>query len=158
MRLTTFLVPFDRRAATGLALAAALVISAGFSITAEDPPGSARTGNPLAGGPACTCLDGGQKAATPNYADLHPELNEADEIAALQSVQLALSRLADGSNFIWRRRNGHLSGLVKPTSSFRNADGAICRHFVVLLTTGLKTKKTEGIACRLANGRWQLEG
>jgi hypothetical protein len=29
---------------------------------------------------------------------------------------------------------------------------------VVLLTTGDKTGKLEGIACRLPGGRWRLEG
>ena len=66
--------------------------------------------------------------------------------------------MGDGTAFVWRLRNGRLAGVVKPTSSFRNQGGAVCRHLEMLLTTGLKTRKTEGIACRLANGRWQLEG
>jgi surface antigen len=99
-----------------------------------------------------------EKVSKPKFADGHLPLDESDEIAALTSVQIALSRVGDGTTFAWRRTNGRLSGAISPTASFRNASGSICRHFVVLLTTGFKTKKAEGVACRLANGRWQLEG
>jgi surface antigen len=64
----------------------------------------------------------------------------------------------DGTPFVWRRNNGRLSGIVRPTASFRSPKGDLCRHVVVLLTTGFKTRTAEGVACRLANGRWQLEG
>ncbi|MDP1906654.1 MAG: hypothetical protein Q8K85_00040, partial [Hyphomicrobium sp.] len=64
----------------------------------------------------------------------------------------------DGEPFVWRRSNGKLSGIVRPTVSFRNAKGGLCRHVVVLLTTGFKTRTLEGIACRATNRRWVLEG
>jgi surface antigen len=107
--------------------------------------------------PACTCPEARDKVR-PKFADLPGVLDERDEIAALESVQLALSRMGDGTAFVWRLRNGRLAGVVRPTSSFRSQAGAVCRHLELLLTTGAKTRKTEGIACRLANGRWQLEG
>jgi hypothetical protein len=128
-------------------LVAAVFISADLALAGDGRPDDG----------ACTCPDARGKAR-PRFADLPGVLDEGDEIAALESVQLALSRMGDGTAFIWRLRNGRLAGVVKPTSSFRNRGGAVCRHIELLLTTGLKTRKTEGIACRLANGRWQLEG
>jgi hypothetical protein len=147
MRPTTSLVPLALAAATGLLLVATVFISADLALA----------GDGQSGGSTCTCPDARDKAK-PKFADLPTALDEKDEIAALESVQLALSRMGDGTAFVWRLKNGRLAGVVKPTSSFRNGGGAVCRHLEMLLTTGLKTRKTEGIACRLANGRWQLEG
>ena len=86
------------------------------------------------------------------------QLDANDEIAALERIQYALTEVGDGATYVWRRWHGRLSGIVQPTSSFRDAGGKVCRHMVVLLTTGQRTKKMEGIACRLPNGRWQLDG
>jgi surface antigen len=85
-------------------------------------------------------------------------LDEKDEIAALERIQYALSEVGDGKTYVWRRWHGKLSGLVQPTTSFKDANGKICRHLVVMMTTGRNTKKQEGVACRLPSGRWQLEG
>jgi hypothetical protein len=87
-----------------------------------------------------------------------PELDAKDEIAALERIQYALSEVGDGSTYVWRRWHGRLSGVIHPTTSFKDRSGKVCRHIVVLLTTGERTARTEGIACRLASGRWQLDG
>lgn len=86
------------------------------------------------------------------------QLDEKDEIAALERIQYALSEVSDGKTYVWRRWHGRLSGLVQPTTSFKGEDGRICRHLIVLMTTGRTTRKQEGIACRLPSGRWQLDG
>ena len=86
------------------------------------------------------------------------QLDANDEIAALERIQYALSEVGDGATYVWRRWHGQRSGIVQPTSSFRDTDGRVCRHMVVMLTTGTRTKKQEGIACRLPSGRWQLDG
>ena len=86
------------------------------------------------------------------------QLDEKDEIAALERIQYALSEVSDGKTYVWRRWHGRLSGLVQPTTSFKGDDGRICRHLIVLMTTGPTTRKQEGIACRLPSGRWQLDG
>lgn len=108
--------------------------------------------------PPCSCDESSKKSNKPKFAGLGGVLDEGDEIAALESVQTALSKVGDGASYVWHRSNGRLSGLVQPTRSFRNPKGEICRHLVILLTTGDKTNKTEGIACRAGDGRWQLEG
>lgn len=109
--------------------------------------------------PSCSCPNSGaQKTTKPKFAGLQGPLDESDEIAALQSVQYALSEVADGSSYIWHRSNGRLSGVVKPLSSFKDQQGGVCRHVLVVLNTSDLTKKTEAVACRLESGVWQLEG
>jgi surface antigen len=34
----------------------------------------------------------------------------------------------------------------------------VCRHLVLILTTGVRTGRIEGVACRAQDGVWQLEG
>ena len=87
-----------------------------------------------------------------------PKLDEKDEIAALERIQYALSEVGDGKTYVWRRWHGRLSGIVQPTASFKDSGGKVCRHLIVLMTSGTNTKKQEGIACRLPSGRWQLDG
>jgi hypothetical protein len=94
----------------------------------------------------------------PKYAEVKPQLDDADELAALDAIRFALAEVADGSSYVWYRANGHLSGVFRPTTSFKNMAGHVCRHIVVTLTAGITVKQTEGIACRLARGRWHLHG
>lgn len=92
------------------------------------------------------------------HAILKTGRNFTDQAAALESVQIALSRVADGSMYIWHRPSGTLSGSVKPTASFRRPNGELCRHLVMELSSELDFRTVEGIACREANGVWRLEG
>ena len=84
-------------------------------------------------------------------------LMETDEVAALERVQYALSEVGDGKTYVWRRWHGRLSGLVQPIASFKEPNGRVCRHLLVLMTSGTRVRKQEGIACRLSTGRWQLD-
>lgn len=130
--------------------------------TPEKAPQSAPQQDPAenkSGGASCSCPPAKEKLwHRPKFADFRHELDETDEVAALESVQLALSEVGDGATYVWHRRHGRLSGIVQPTSSFRDAGGGVCRHVVVMLSAGTASQKTEGVACRLADGRWQLEG
>ena len=81
-----------------------------------------------------------------------------DQRAALEAIHFALREVADGSVFVWRRQKGILSGLVKPTSSFRDQKGAICRHLEFSMSFGDITRKIESIACRQNDGSWTLSG
>ena len=69
-------------------------------------------------------------AATPPTEPPH-QLDTSDEIAALERIQYALSEVSDGSTYVWRRWHGRLSGIVQPTSSFKDPEGKVCRHMVV---------------------------
>jgi hypothetical protein len=84
------------------------------------------------------------------------KLSVRDEIAALERIQFALSEIGDGTTYVWRRWHGRLAGVIHLTVSFKDPSGKVCRHLMVLLTTGKRTSKKEGIACRLPSGRWQL--
>jgi surface antigen len=95
---------------------------------------------------------------TPPYAGARAGLDESDEIAALEAIRIALTEVGDGSTYVWRRQYGRLSGIVQPTISFKNASGRVCRHILLIMTVGTATGRAEGIACRLPDGRWQLEG
>ncbi len=111
-------------------------------------------------GAACTCPSENRVSPwpRPKYAEMRQDLDEGDEIAALESLQLALSEVGDGATYVWHRGNGRLSGVVQPTASFKDGSGKVCRHVQLMLTSGAVSKKTEGIACRLEGGLWQLEG
>ncbi len=100
----------------------------------------------------CAC-----PAATTMPARPH-QLNERDQIAALERLQYALSEVGDGMTFVWRRWHGHLTATVRPTSSFKDRTGRVCRHIIVVLASDQRSKRVEGIACRLPDGRWQLDG
>jgi surface antigen len=122
-------------------------------------PDAARAGEPRSAiaGSDCACPQAGS-STKPKLAALPPPLDVADEIAALESVQIALSKVADGSSYVWHRSHGRLSGVVHPTNSFKDAKGQVCRHITVVLNSLDTTKRTEAIACRLDNGVWQLDG
>ena len=85
-------------------------------------------------------------------------LDEDDEIAALEAIRVALTEVSDGASYVWHRRYGQLGGLVQPTQSFKDPGGRVCRRIVVILSAGLRSGRFEGIACRSAGGRWQLDG
>jgi hypothetical protein len=94
----------------------------------------------------------------PKVSEIRPLLDGRDEAAALEAVQLALTEVGDGSTYVWYRHGGRLSGLVQPTQSFKDALGRVCRHIVVTLNDASRSKRTEGIACRLSDGGWELDG
>ena len=85
-------------------------------------------------------------------------LDDADAAATLEGIRIALSEVADGSTYVWHRRDGRLSGMAQPTASFKDASGQPCRHLIVMLNTPQRSSKVEGIACRMTNKRWQLSG
>jgi hypothetical protein len=97
-------------------------------------------------------------APTQRPSEQKMQLDETDEVAAFEALHLGLSEVADGATYVWHRSNGRLSGAVQPTQSFKAANGQICRHIVVSLSSGTMHRRTEGIACRAATGVWSLNG
>jgi surface antigen len=85
-------------------------------------------------------------------------LDDGDAAAVLEGIQNALTEVADGSTYVWHRRDGRLSGMAQPTASFKDTTGQPCRHLIVMLNTPQRSSKVEGIACRAADLRWQLAG
>ncbi|WP_246317117.1 hypothetical protein [Hyphomicrobium methylovorum] len=120
--------------------------------------GFARAAEPAAAAPNCPAVKDERPLAPSKLAIAPPPLDEVDEYAALESVQYALTQVADGSSYVWHRAHGRLSGLVKPVSSFKDTHGSVCRHAVVVLSGTDVTKRTEIVACRLPTGIWQVSG
>jgi hypothetical protein len=121
------------------------------------------------GQPPCTCPNVAPRPAPepnkapagsvkPKFAETNAHLDEMDEIAALEAIRVALSEVGDGNSYVWYRRHGRLSGIVQPTVSFKDRAGRVCRHILLIMTVGAATGRAEGIACRLGDGRWQLDG
>ena len=151
MNSNVSLFPLAAGGLTAFALVAALFVSSDFAVAEDAKPAA-----PL---PGCSCPNSAsQKPVKPKLAELTMPLDESDEVAALESVQFALSEVADGSSYVWHRNNGRLSGIVKPLASFKDVHGSVCRHVVVVFNATDLTKKTEAVACRLTTGVWELDG
>lgn len=157
MRSNISLFPLAATAATAVFFVAAILILPDFARADETSKDS--------GSAQCTCPQTGSERSgktwtRPKFAGLrsdHP-LDLNDEIATLETLQLALSEVGDGSTYVWHRYHGRLSGVIKPTASFKDDSGQVCRHLIVVLTSGTRSERTEGIACRLPSGQWQLQG
>lgn len=152
MRLTSTF-PLAATAVTAFTFIAAIVLIPDFARADEVQQDS--------GSAQCSCPDTdstSRPSSRPKYADLKAGLDVSDEIATLETLQLALSEVGDGSTYVWHRHHGRLSGVITPTTSFKTGDGQICRHVIVVLTSGPRSKRSEGVACRLASGQWRLEG
>jgi surface antigen len=151
MSPNTSFFPLAAGGLTAFVLVASLFVSADFANAADAAQPQNQTG--------CSCPNSGaQKSTKPKFADLKLPLDESDEIAALESVQFALTEVADGSSYVWHRNNGRLSGVIKPLTSFKDTRGSVCRHVLVVLNSTDLTKKTEAVACRLSTGVWELDG
>jgi hypothetical protein len=109
----------------------------------------------------CGCSAG--EVGTPASRSSAPHIDRTpldiyDEVAALDAVRFALNEVGDGGSYVWQRHHGRLSGVVQPTGSFKDKSGQPCRHIVMTLSSVMASKTTEGIACRMPDGNWQLEG
>jgi hypothetical protein len=156
-----FLVPVALATTAAFALGAVLVLPPAQVHATDDSPTTTTRPAPTAPDatkPGTTTPNTNKPAPRPRYADLSPPLDTSDEAATLEAVHLALSELGDGASYVWHRQGGRLSGVINPTASFKDRDGRVCRHLVMTLTAGPHTARTEGIACRLADRSWRLEG
>lgn len=150
MRSDYSIFPLIAAGTTAFTLVAAIFVSADFAQASEAKAGPA---------PGCSCPDSaGKYSSKPKFAGIQAPLDASDEMAVLESVQLALTQVADGSSYVWHRSHGRLSGIVRPTASFKDHRGHVCRHILVVLNGASETKKTEAIACRLETGGWELDG
>ena len=132
--------PFAVFATLAAALYLIAIVLFAPAARATEPTPAARTGPPF------------------NPYDLRATLDDNDEIATLDAIHVALSEVGDGGTYVWQRLHGRLSGAFQPTQSFKDSSGNVCRHLIIMLASGRHTQRTEGIACRLATGRWQLDG
>jgi surface antigen len=141
MRSLDSLAAHAATAFAGLAMAAIIALAPGLVLAAEPMP-AART-----------------STVTPqSMPDFRSSLDDTDEVATLDAIHTALSEVGDGGSYVWHRQHGRLSGVFQPTQSFKEPSGQVCRHLIIMLVAGSAVRKAEGVACRLASGRWQLDG
>jgi len=157
MRPNSSIFPLAAWAATTVFFVSAILMIPDFAFADEARKPS--------GGAQCTCPESGTNSskmrARPKFAELQASnagLDLRDEIATLETLQRTLSEVGDGSTYVWHRYHGRLSGVITPTTSFKDDHGQICRHVIVVLTSGSRSERSEGIACRLSTGQWQLRG
>ncbi|MFN3744222.1 MAG: hypothetical protein ACK4TL_05900 [Hyphomicrobiaceae bacterium] len=157
--------PFPGQLALALAFSSSVVLGSVLILAPALVHATDKTPPKKPDAATCTCPDSenARPWPRPKYADATPidaapRLGAADELAALEAVHLALSELGDGASYVWHRRNGRLSGVIRPTASFKDAQGRVCRHIVMTLTAGPNSARTEGVACRMADRSWRLEG
>ena len=74
------------------------------------------------------------------------------------AMNYTLNEVEDGSTYLWRRTEGPLRGAIRPTASFRDNAGSICRRLSVTLTVGPVSRWTDAVACRQASGQWVIGG
>lgn len=147
--------------AVGLSLAASVATASLLASLVLMPAPEAAAQDAQSAQPPCSCSrpqEAPRIFPRPKLADHSQDLDDGDEIATLNAIHVALNEVGDGSSYVWHRDHGRLSAVIHPTGSFRDASGRVCRHIVLILTTGLRTGRVEGAACRLPGGRWQLEG
>ena len=85
-------------------------------------------------------------------------LTPDDPVAVLEAISVVLDEVSDGATYRWHRTDGSLRGTVRPTSSFRTADGEICRRLDLTLTLTGISRSASVTACRNFGGRWSLNG
>jgi surface antigen len=89
---------------------------------------------------------------------LRARLDQGDRIVALKALELALSKLGDGSTLVWQRPESGLVGRISPVSAFRDDRGRVCRHVVYSLARGNYKRQIEGVFCREPDRSWSLSG
>ena len=155
MRFLFRSLSYTRFSMTVLGISLSVLAIAGAATTRAEPApkqGSYPSQQP----PAKAFSDQGQGLRQPAGPSLM--LDERDELATLHAIHMALQMVGDGGAYVWHRENGLLDGVVRPTTSFKSADGSVCRHIIIELNSGRYSRKAEGIACRDAHGRWSLSG
>ena len=140
---------------------AAVYAAAGlfFAIMAHDDAfADAGSGTAIAApavpAPAIASSDHAQGA----LAELKAGLDQGDRLAVLEAIHVGLTDAPDGATYMWRRNNGKIEGSVRPTASFRDPSGKVCRFIVFQLMLGEHLRQVEGIACRQDDKSWLLEG
>jgi surface antigen len=108
--------------------------------------------------PAPSLLKAEDRHAEAAVSDSPRADSGGDRIVALKALELALTKLGDGTTLVWQRPGRGLVGRVKPISAFRDAKGRICRTVVYALALGGRQREIEGVACREQDGSWSLAG
>ncbi len=79
-----------------------------------------------------------------------------DAAATLEAIDTALRSVRDGGSFVFHRNRGALTGIIKPTRTFRAHDGRLCRDIEVELNAQHRARRVVGTACLDAQDTWRL--
>lgn len=145
MRLVTVLSAFPLLAM----LAAASVPSRAASLPVADPPVWSAVVAPV---PPAPPPKGNALDAVRGW------LTADDPVAFLEAMRYALDEVADGDTYVWHRKDGPLWGKVKPTASFLDDKGAVCRHVQLMLALADVRRDVDAVACRSASRQWVVSG
>ena len=139
---------FSRSMASAIAMTAGLMAS---------NTGSAIAGDEIVDAPQQQQRIARSETGPADAPRLPAGLDDGDAVAALDGIRIALTEVGDGGSYVWHRRDGVLSGMAQPTSSYKDPIGQPCRNLIVMLNTYGRTSRIEGTACRSTAGRWLLE-
>ena len=81
----------------------------------------------------------------------------ASKNITLTAIQYALKQVADGSSYLWHHKKSRLKGRIKPTVTYLNKSGQLCRHIYISLSYITAHKTSQALACRNNSGQWSLK-
>lgn len=127
------------------------------SPTAEEAPALRPTHGPATTSQSHPAARAPSKALQLRLRPSHTIIFSArDKADTLERVQIALTQVADGANYVWRHSTSGLGGVIRPVRSYRGRDGAICRDFEILLIAYDRKRRTLASACRNPDRVWHL--
>ncbi len=125
------------------ALGAVLGAGAGAAIGSQIGKGDGRT-VAILGGTILGMLVGG------NIGQMMDDLDQ-------NCVGQALEHAPDGQAIMWNDTQSGAQYQVAPVKTIQTNDGRYCREYTATATVGGQQQKTYGMACRQADGSWQIQ-
>jgi surface antigen len=89
-------------------------------------------------------------------SDVGRSLDRADRLAMEHATQQTLERVPSGRTATWRNTETGHSGTIKPTRSFSQAGGQLCREYQQTILVGGQMQEAYGTACRQPDGTRQI--
>jgi len=72
------------------------------------------------------------------------------------AANLSLGHAPTGKVHRWTNPESGNSGVIRSTSTAYSSNGMVCRPYRSTVTLKDKITSTDGTACQMANGRWQI--
>ena len=83
-------------------------------------------------------------------------MDKTDILMAQNARNFALENNKTNSKATWNNPDSGNSGTIYPTKTFNRGDQP-CREFTQEINIGGKMQTAYGVACRMADGSWQLQ-
>ena len=88
--------------------------------------------------------------------EIGESLDKADRAYMERNTQEGLENSKTGAVSSWRNPDSGNYGTVKPTQTFKKADGQYCREFEQTVYANGKEESATGRACREGDGTWKI--